>query len=41
MMIFYVDDVLLLYRKEDEAKALDFKKKLNKKYKIQNKNEVK
>ena len=41
MVIFYVDDVLLLYRREDKEKALEFKKKLVEKYEIRDEGEVK
>ena len=41
MVIFYVDDVLLLYRREDKEKALEFKKKLAEKYEIRDEGEVK
>jgi len=33
-VIFYIDDVLLFYRREDKEKALEFKKKLIEKYEI-------
>ena len=41
MVIFYVDDFLLLYRREDKEKALEFKKKLVEKYEIRDEGEVK
>ena len=41
MVIFYVDDILLLYRKEDIEKASEFKRRLAKKYEIRDEGDIK
>ena len=41
MVIFYIDDVLLLYRKEDKEKAVEFKRRLAEKYEIRDEGDIK
>jgi hypothetical protein len=41
MVIFYVNNVLLLYRKEDKEKAVEFKRRLAEKYEIRDEGDIK
>ncbi len=41
MMIFYVNDILLIYHKENEDKVNKFQKKLDSKYEIQDEEAIK